>query len=119
RTTPKNHLGPSGAQKFKHHEYLYESRRPGDEASGEGVARKKGGRMSCPRKKFIGYLGRRMQEHLDLRRSLGRHYVANEGTLLKFNHLIHKDWPKAKTVTREMVMAFLRTNRHLKTISRK
>jgi integrase/recombinase XerD len=76
-----------------------------------------GGRMS--NQKFTGYLGRRMREHLELRRSLGRCYNANEATLLRFNHLIEKRWPRAKTVTREMVMAVLRSNRHLKTISRK
>ena len=69
--------------------------------------------------KFNGYLGQKMQEHLNLRRALGRDYRANEGTLQRFNKLIQKCWPNKKTVTREMVMAFLRTNLHIKTISRK
>jgi integrase/recombinase XerD len=71
--------------------------------------------------KFKGRLGRRMQEHLELRRGLGRDYTANEGVLLRFNQLIQKRWPKAKTVTvtRDMVMAFLRTSRKVQTITRK
>ena len=69
--------------------------------------------------KFKGYLGQRMFEHLELRRGLGRCYTANEGTLLRFNRLIQRRWPKSKTVTREMVLTFLRSNRHMKTISRK
>jgi integrase len=81
------------------------------------MAWNKGGRMS--NRKFTGYLGRRMEEHLALRRSLGRCYDANESLLRRFNRLIKKRWPGAKTVTREMVMALLRSNRHLKTISRK
>jgi integrase/recombinase XerD len=69
--------------------------------------------------KFKGYLGERMREHLQLRRGLGRCYTANEGTLHKFNKLIQKRWPNTKTVTRDMVLAFLRSNRHIKTISRR
>lgn len=69
--------------------------------------------------KFTGYLGRRMQEHLELRRAIGRDYRANEGTLARFNQLVQRSWPNKKSVTREMVMAFLRTNRSAKTISRK
>ena len=72
-----------------------------------------------PKKSFSGHLGRLMKEHLALRRGLGRCYTANEGTLLRFNQLIQDQWPNARTVTYEMVMAFLRTNRHLKTVSRK
>jgi len=59
-----------------------------------------------------------MMEHLKLRRGLGRNYVANEFTLTKFSKLAHRKWPNAKTVTRKMVMAYLRSNRHMKTVSR-
>lgn len=69
--------------------------------------------------KFKGYLGRLMQEHLDLRRGLGRDYSTNEWTLLGLNQMIHRRWPKARTITKNMVMIYLRSSRHRKMTTRK
>ena len=69
--------------------------------------------------KLKGRLGKLMREHLELRRGLGRNYKTNEWTLLNLNQLVQKRWPNAKTVTKEMVMAYLKTRRHLKAMTRR
>lgn len=69
--------------------------------------------------KFTGPLGSQIVKHLKLRRALGRDYRANEGTLLRLNVLVQKKWPRASTLTREMVQEFFKTNTHLKAISRR
>ena len=67
---------------------------------------------------FAGGLGKQMTQHLTLRRSLGILSQADEVTLKKFNHYLREHFPRAKTVTREMVVGYLTTNTHLHSSSR-
>jgi len=69
--------------------------------------------------KFKGVLGRKIKQHLELRRALGRDYKANETTLFKLNELALKRWPRKSTLTRLMVQEYFKTNTHLRAISRR
>lgn len=69
--------------------------------------------------KFHGTMGKQIVKHLKLRRALGRDYRANESTLLKFNQFVSARWPRALALSREMVFGYLKTNTHLKAISRR
>ena len=69
--------------------------------------------------KFTGPFGKQIVKHLKLRRALGRDYRSNEGTLVRLNALVQKKWPRAQTLTREIVQEFFKTNTHLKAISRR
>jgi len=59
-----------------------------------------------------------MAGHLKLRRSLGILSQTDEITLKKFNRYQSENFSGAKTVTRDMVMGYLKTNTHLHSSSR-
>lgn len=67
---------------------------------------------------FHGRLGKQMVQHLKLRRSLGVMSLANESTLKKFNRYQKENFPTAKTVTRDMMVGYLKTNTQLHSSSR-
>lgn len=69
-------------------------------------------------RRFYGWLGNYIMQHLKLRRSLGVLSQADESTLKKFNHYQRRNFPKAQTITREMVVGYLKTNTHLHSSSR-
>ncbi len=69
--------------------------------------------------KFTGPFGKQIVKHLKLRRALGRDYRVNERTLIRLNALVQKKWPRAQSLTREIVQNFFKTNTHLKAISRR
>lgn len=68
--------------------------------------------------KFYGWLGRHIVRHLQPRRSLGVLSQANESTLKKFNRYQRDHFPKAKTISREMIVGYLKTTAHLHSSSR-
>ena len=59
-----------------------------------------------------------MEQHLQLRRSLGVLSLADESVLKKFNHYQRQHFPNAQTVTREMMVGYLKTNTHLHSSTR-
>lgn len=54
-----------------------------------------------------------IDEHLALRRGMGRSYETNEFVLRVFENWARGKYPKARTITREMVIGYLRTRRHI------
>jgi integrase/recombinase XerD len=62
---------------------------------------------------WCGYLGRLMKEHLELRKAMGRVGDADENVLRQLNRFIIKRKITAKTMTRKMIVDFLKTKSKL------
>ena len=69
-------------------------------------------------RKFSGPLAHMIKRHLELRRSLGFIMTGAEHTLGVFDKYMLKCYPKAKKVTRSMVIGYLKTILHLHSTSR-
>jgi site-specific recombinase XerD len=65
------------------------------------------------KKRFYGPLGQVMERHLKLRRSLGFVLKNAEFTLDEFDRYLANHFSKTKTITRPMVVGYLKTVRHL------
>lgn len=59
------------------------------------------------KQRFTGPMGSWINRHLELRRSLGFIYKAAEYNLDEFDQYLNKNFPKCKTISREMVLGFL------------
>jgi integrase/recombinase XerD len=70
-------------------------------------------------KSFKGPLGHAIQKHLALRRSLGYQLCSEDGVLGRFDEYVQRYFPKARTVTRDMIIGYLQTNPHLRSSTRK
>jgi integrase len=73
-----------------------------------------GGRMKKITRKWSGQLGELMEKHLELRRSLGAIYVANEITLHSFHRYLNRHYPGSATIKREMVKRYIDSRVELK-----
>lgn len=62
---------------------------------------------------WSGRFGKLMVEHLELRRSLGADYRANEITLHGFQRYLNRHYPTAPAITRRMVKKFMDTKSEL------
>lgn len=69
-------------------------------------------------KDFSGPFSHHIKSYLDLRRSLGFIYEDAELYLYGFDRYIKKYFPKAKTVTRDMIVSYLETTSHLSSATR-
>lgn len=64
-------------------------------------------------KRYVSYLGALMRRHLALRRSLGFLLVNAEYTLLEFDRYLQRERPRARHVTRDIVVDYLETTKPL------
>jgi integrase/recombinase XerD len=66
----------------------------------------------------IGPFGESIEKHLELRRSLGFLLLNAEITLRDFDRYVVDRYPGAKTVTRDVVMGYLQSLKHLQTLTK-
>ncbi|MBA7664267.1 Tyrosine recombinase XerC [subsurface metagenome] len=69
-------------------------------------------------KDFTGPFSHYIKKYLDLKRSLGFVYEDAEIYLYDFDRFLNKHFPRAKTVTRDMVVSYLKTTSHLSSATR-
>ena len=69
-------------------------------------------------KDFSGPFSHYIKNYLDLKRSLGFVYEDTELYLYDFDKYLKKYFSKAKTVTRDMVVSYLKTKSHLSSVTR-
>jgi len=74
--------------------------------------------MSKPRK-WKGPMGKLMQEHLDLRASMGIVGKAEVTVLHQFNRFLSKQYPRLKKPNRHSILHFLSTKKHLSASGRR
>ncbi len=70
-------------------------------------------------KKWSGYLGSLMERHLALRAAVGRVGGADESCLYQFNTFIVKKYPKLKTLSRVVILDYLRSKKNLSLAGRR
>jgi len=68
--------------------------------------------------RFAGPLGGFMKQHLRLRRSLGYDLRTEEFALDQFDAHVAETFPSVETVTRSMVVSYLRATTHLQSCTR-
>lgn len=64
------------------------------------------------KQRFYGPMGKYMEQHLALRRSLGSIYESATSTLDAFDQHLANHFPDCQTITREMVISYLDSTRH-------
>lgn len=57
--------------------------------------------------KWVGTLGNLIVKHIELRRSLGAVYKANELVLYRFHQYLNRHYPGSKMITRQMIKCYL------------
>ena len=65
------------------------------------------------KKRFYGPIGKQIKQHLKLRGSLGCIYDSAKYDLDAFDQHLAKFFPRCKTISREMIMSYLDSVRHL------
>lgn len=64
-------------------------------------------------RQWYGKIGRLMQDHIALRRAMGRVGEAESVCLNQFNRFLHKEYPKLGVPNRYVILHFLNTQKHL------
>lgn len=64
-------------------------------------------------KKWQGFLGSLMEKHLELRAAVGRVSGADESCLYGLNMFVAKKYPKLKTLSRVVILDYLRSDKNL------